>query len=89
MRNALITAGLVMFVGGCTLMEVGCPCGAGSNDPLSEHDLSYEGDHYVDGACICRCGQDEPRAYPEDRPCSDYETPCEDQDGVTRDRVCY
>ena len=54
-----------------------CGCGASTGAPLSQHDLSFAGDHTVDTQCVCRCGDGTQVAFPADQPCAVYETRCE------------
>ncbi len=71
---------LLGLASGCVTGESGCPCGADTNAPFAEHDLSFSGSHTVDNACICQCGDADPQAFPKDRACGDYETDCGSND---------
>ena len=71
---------------GCLATE--CPCGSDPSDPLSEHDLTYPGNHLVEDECVCRCGDDDPIAFPRDRECAEYERACVNAAGEPAERVC-
>lgn len=88
MITRALALALALLVGACALIEGGCPCGSDPSDPLSQHDLSFAGDHIVDATCVCRCGNAEPEAFPKDGDCSEHEAECEDPSGRSRERVC-
>ncbi len=83
--GALFSFGLL---GACVLDAPGCPCGANTNDPYSQHDQSYESSHVVDDECVCQCGADAPFGQPQDRQCSEHEQGCEDSQGNPQTLVC-
>lgn len=89
LRYILVGAWLTLLGGGCVLLEgTSCACGIDLDAPISEHDLSFEGDHTVADACICRCGSDPPTQHPADRTCSDYQAACTDERGQKRLSSC-
>lgn len=76
-----------MAASGC-FPDAGCPCGADSSDPVSEHDLGFDGRHIVDDECVCQCGDDAPYGEPVVQECSDYEEACVDRNGTTQMLQC-
>ncbi|MFT5357997.1 MAG: hypothetical protein ACI9KE_005234 [Polyangiales bacterium] len=83
--SALLAAGVVaigLMFPLTSCVEVGCMCGASPADPFSEHDLAFEGSHFVDAECVCRCGAGGDRfALPKDTNCAQVEAPCVDAEG--------
>ena len=75
------------LLGACTAGE-GCACGSNSEDPIAEHDLSFDGTHTVDDECLCSCGNDAPYGLPLIQECSEYEQACSDSRGNPDFLVC-
>lgn len=79
----LCAAGLGLGVGlaGCDLG--GCPCGAAPDELLSQHDLTFTGEHVLAEGCACRCGSGplEQWDYDGEGTCEHPDTPCQEPGG--------
>ena len=69
-------------------LDASCPCGADPSSPFAVHDQSFPGTHFVEGECLCRCGEHDTQALPRDRDCADYEALCIDREGDTARLRC-
>lgn len=85
-------AALALLVGiaGC-LAPNECPCGSSTTDPLSEHDLTFAGQHALDKGCVCQCGEDAPIAGDRKKngSCEGHLDRCETAAGGEDTLSCY
>ncbi len=77
-----------VLLSGCGVQD--CGCGASPEDPLTQHDLSYPGDHDLTDECACRCGDGPLQPWPLDGEgtCEYPDETCTDDEGYPADLVC-
>ena len=75
----------------CVVGDGLCPCGVDPAEPVAMHDLAFEGDHLVEGQCVCQCGVGQPEGRPksESGDCPDDGKACTDDNGSESTLQCY
>jgi hypothetical protein len=84
----LTLAATALLLGGCGVQN--CGCGASPDDPLAQHDLSFNGEHDLTNECACRCGDGplEPRPLDADGGCDYADVECTDEQGHPATLAC-
>jgi hypothetical protein len=83
-----VALAISVLLSGCDVQD--CGCGASPEDPLTQHDLSYPGDHDLTDECACRCGDGplQPWSLDDEGTCEYPEKTCTDDEGYPADLIC-
>jgi len=87
---ASLIAALGLAAAACIATDGFCPCGTDPDAPLGSHDPEFAGDHLVNDACICECGEDPVIAADkdDDGDCPDDGQACTDELGRSHEIDC-
>ncbi len=91
MRRLLIaTAIMALALTTANCAGAPCPCGADPNDPIELHDPSFNGNHQLDHACSCQCGDDKAVGGELSKigACVDHGKSCNDRLGRAAEVIC-